>query len=71
MFCERFIGMRFGVVSRLYWQGSAQYGSIYAYDVLGSSIGALIVCSLLLPLLGMQEMILFLSLVFVPAIAAA
>jgi spermidine synthase len=71
MFCGGLIGMLFGIVNRLYSYHTKDLGSIYAYDVLGSSVGALIACSVLLPVLGIQEMTMFLSLVLVPAIIAA
>lgn len=50
------IGILFGIVNRQYTFCSANPGSIYAYDVLGSSFGALITCSILLPVLGMHEL---------------
>jgi spermidine synthase len=71
MFCGGLIGMLFGNVNRLYSHHTTDIGSVYAYDVLGSSVGALIACSVLLPVLGIQEMIIFLALVLVPAIIAA
>ena len=39
------IGMLFGLVNQIYLQSSTNVGSIYAFDVFGSSIGALITCS--------------------------
>ena len=51
--------MLFGIVNRLYSQHMTDLGSVYAYDVLGSSFGALIACSLLLPGPGIQEMTMF------------
>jgi spermidine synthase len=71
MFCGGLIGMLFGIVNRLYSHHTTDLGSVYAYDVLGSSVGALIACSVLLPVLGIQEMTMFLALVLVPAIIAA
>jgi spermidine synthase len=71
MFCGGLIGMLFGIVNRLYSHHTTNLGSVYAYDVLGSSVGALIACSMLLPMLGIQEMTMFLALVLVPAIIAA
>jgi predicted membrane-bound spermidine synthase len=56
------VGMLFGIVNRLYLQNSQDIGSIYAFDVLGSSIGALTTCSVLLPVLGIQETTIFISL---------
>ncbi|MGD0589282.1 MAG: fused MFS/spermidine synthase [Bacteroidota bacterium] len=71
MVCGGLIGMLFGIVNRLYSHHTTDLGSIYAYDVLGSSVGALIACSVLLPVLGIQEMTMFLALVLVPTIIAA
>jgi spermidine synthase len=71
MFCSGLIGMLFGIVNRFYSRYTTDLGSVYAYDVLGSSIGALIACSILLPVLGIQEMTIFLVLVLSPAIIAA
>ena len=71
MFCGGLIGMLFGIVNRLYSHHTTDLGSVYAYDVLGSSVGALIACSMLLPVLGIQEITMFLTLVLVPAIIAA
>ena len=71
MSCGGLIGMLFGIVNRLYSHRATDLGSIYAYDVFGSSVGALIACSLLLPVLGIQEMTMFLTLVLVPAMIAA
>jgi len=70
MFCGGVIGMLFGIVNRLYSHRSSTLGSVYASDVLGSSLGALIASSVLLPVLGIQEMAIFLVLILVPAIAA-
>jgi spermidine synthase len=71
MFCSGLIGMLFGIVNRFYSHHTSSLGSVYAYDVLGSSIGALTACSVLLPVLGIQEMTMFLALVLIPAIIAA
>ncbi len=71
MFCSGLIGMLFGIVNRLFPHHTTDLGSVYAYDVLGSSVGALLACSVLLPVLGIQEMTMFLSLVLVPAIISA
>jgi spermidine synthase len=71
MFCGGLIGMLFGIVNRLYSHHTTDLGSVYAYDVLGSSVGALTACSMLLPVLGIQEMTIFLVLVLSPAIFAA
>jgi spermidine synthase len=64
------IGMIFGLVNRLYLHSSSSVGSIYAFDVLGSSIGALTTCSMLLPVLGIQDLTLFLSLLLMPVVFA-
>ncbi len=65
------IGMLFGTVNRFYLLHSQNIGSVYAFDVLGSSIGALTTCSILLPVLGIQETSIFLSLILLPAVLAA
>ena len=71
MFCGGLIGMLFGNVNRLYSHHTTDLGSVYAYDVLGSSVGALIACSMLLPVLGMQETTMLLAFILIPAIIAA
>ncbi len=71
MMCGGLIGTLFGITNRLYSCDTADIGSVYAYDVIGSSVGALFACSLLLPVLGIQEMTVFLSIVLLPAIYAA
>ena len=63
-------GMVFGLVNRFYLNNSSQIGSIYTFDVLGSSIGALMTCSVLLPVLGIQGVVYFLSLLLVPVVPA-
>jgi predicted membrane-bound spermidine synthase len=65
------IGMLFGIVNRFYLRVSSHVGSVYAFDVFGSSIGALITCSVLLPVLGIQEATMFLALILLTAIIAA
>jgi len=62
------IGILFGIANRLYLHSSSNAGSMYAFDVFGSSIGALTTCSVLLPVLGIQEMALFLSLLLLAAV---
>jgi hypothetical protein len=62
------IGMLFGVVNRFYLTSSSKAGSVYAFDVFGSSLGALTICSVLLPVLGIQGVAYFLSLLLVPAL---
>jgi spermidine synthase len=64
------IGMLFGLVNRFYLNNSSNVGSVYAFDVFGSSIGALTTCSVLLPVLGIQGVVYFLSLLLVPAVLA-
>ena len=64
------IGMLFGLVNQIYLQSSSNVGSIYAFDVFGSSIGALMTCSVLLPVLGIQGIAIFLALILSPALAA-
>ncbi len=71
IFSGGMIGIIFGLVNRFYLHGSSNVGSIYAFDVFGSSIGALTTCSMLLPVLGIQELTLFLSLLLVPVVIAA
>ena len=62
------IGMLFGMVNRFYLTSSSKVGSVYAFDVFGSSLGALTTCSVLLPVLGIQGVAYFLSLLLVPAV---
>ena len=62
------IGMLFGIVNRFYLTSSSKVGSVYAFDVFGSSLGALTTCSVLLPVLGIQGVAYFLSLLIVPAV---
>jgi predicted membrane-bound spermidine synthase len=64
------IGMIFGLTNRAYLHRSSHAGSMYAFDVLGSSVGALMTCSLLLPVLGLQGTVFFLALILSPALAA-
>jgi spermidine synthase len=64
------IGLIFGMVNRSYMKSRTTGGSVYAFDVLGSSLGALTTCSVLLPVLGIQETALFLVLILSPAFAA-
>jgi spermidine synthase len=64
------MGMLFGIVNRFYLNDSSQIGSVYAFDVLGSSIGALTTCSVLLPVLGIQGVVYFLFLLLVPVVPA-
>jgi spermidine synthase len=70
MLCGIFIGMLFGIVNRLYSHHTTDIGSIYAYDVFGSSAGALTACSLILPVMGIQEMTIFLAIILFPAFCA-
>ena len=65
------IGVLFGIVNRIYCDRQTDLGSIYAYDVFGSSLGALTASSLLLPVLGIREMTLMLMLLLSPALLAA
>jgi spermidine synthase len=64
------IGMIFGIANRYYLNYSKNAGSIYAFEVIGSAFGALITCSILLPVLGINMMILFLLAMLIPIIAA-
>jgi hypothetical protein len=64
------IGIIFGLTNRMYLHGSSHTGSIYAFDVFGSSLGALTTCSVLLPVLGLQGTAVFLALILNPAFAA-
>ena len=70
IFSGGLIGIIFGLVNRLYLYSSPNIGNIYAFDVFGSSTGALITCSVLLPVLGIQELRLFLVLLLVPIVIA-
>jgi hypothetical protein len=65
------IGMIFGVVNSLYVRSPSNVGSMYAFDVFGSSIGALTICPVLLPVLGIQETSVFLSMLLAVAVLAA
>jgi spermidine synthase len=62
------IGIIFGLVNQIYLHSSLNVGSIYAFDVFGSSVGALTTCSVLLPVLGIQKLTLFLVLMLVPVV---
>jgi len=64
------IGMSFGFVNRLYLIDSTHGGSVYAFDVLGSAIGALLTCSLLLPVLGIRDVSFFLTLLLMLGVVA-
>jgi predicted membrane-bound spermidine synthase len=64
------IGMIFGITNRGYLHRLSHAGSMYAFDVFGSSIGALTTCSVLLPVLGLQGTAIFLALILSPALAA-
>ena len=64
------IGLLFGTVNRIYLYNSQNVGNIYAFDVAGSSIGALTTCSVLLPILGIQNLSLFFILLFIPLLLA-
>jgi spermidine synthase len=64
------IGMSFGFVNRLYLLDSTHGGSVYAFDVFGSAVGALFTCSLLLPVLGIRDVSFFLTLLLVLAVVA-
>jgi spermidine synthase len=65
------IGMLFGIVNRFYLRRSEGIGSVYAFDVLGSSFGALITCSVLLPVLGMSAMTILFAVFLAPLFLAA
>jgi spermidine synthase len=64
------IGMIFGITNRMYLYRSSHLGSMYAFDVFGSSIGALTTCSVLLPVLGLRGTAIFLALILSPTLAA-
>jgi hypothetical protein len=64
------LGMLFGIVNRFSLLRSQNIGRVYAFDVLGSSIGALATCSVLLPVLGIKETTLFLLFVLSPIVVA-
>lgn len=64
------VGMLFGKVNKFYLSSSFKIGSIYAFDVFGASVGALVTCSILLPILGVNLLVLFLLILMIPAIAA-
>jgi spermidine synthase len=67
LLCGGLIGILFGSVNRLYLQWSSNLGSVYAFDVFGSSLGALTTCSVLLPVLGIQGVTYFFSLLLILA----
>jgi spermidine synthase len=61
------IGLFFGLQNKKYLEYEEKYGSIYGWDVLGSSIGALICSSILIPVLGFQGLsLLLVILLFLP-----
>ena len=64
------IGIIFGLTNRMYLHRSSHTGSMYAFDVFGSSIGALTTCTVLLPVLGLQGTAIFLALILSPTLAA-
>ena len=68
--CGGLIGMLFGIVNRIYLNSSSNAGSIYAFDVFGASVGALITCSILLPVLGIQETAFLFVLFLIPTLPA-
>jgi spermidine synthase len=68
VFSGGLIGIIFGIMNRFYLYHSLNVGSIYAFDVFGSSIGALITCSVLLPVLGIRDLTLFLVLLLMPVV---
>lgn len=45
-------GLQFPIANSLYTDNDKKLGTIYAYDLLGSSLGALIVSTLVVPILG-------------------
>jgi spermidine synthase len=65
------IGVLFGIVNKFYLQYSSGIGSVYAFDVLGASFSALVTCSLLLPVLGMEEMMGLFAMLLAPLFLAA
>jgi MFS family permease len=69
-FSGSLIGMLFGIVNSGFLQHSSSVGSIYSSDVIGSSIGALMTCSVLLPVLGIQETVIFFALILFPPVVA-
>jgi len=71
MVCGSLVGIVFSVGNQFYLTNSQSLGSVYAFDVFGSSLGALTTCSILLPVLGIHGMAGFLALLFTPAILAA
>ena len=64
------VGVLFGIVNRKYLTSLSNTGSVYAFDLFGSSVGALTTCSVLLPVLGIQGVAYFLSLLILPALLA-
>jgi predicted membrane-bound spermidine synthase len=64
------IGIIYGLTNRMYLYRSSHLGSMYAFDVFGSSIGALTTCSVLLPVLGLRGTAIFLALILSPTLAA-
>jgi spermidine synthase len=71
LLCGGLIGILFGSMNRLYLQWSSNLGSVYAFDVFGSSLGALTTCSVLLPVLGIQGVTYFFSLLLLLAMLGA
>ncbi len=60
-----FSGAMYGVLNKLFMDDHQEAGTIYAWDLFGSSIGSLVATSLLLPILGLAEICLIYSLIVV------
>jgi len=65
-----FIGILFGLVNRLFLEDTSNVGSVYAFDIFGSAVGALTTCTVVLPVLGIQETAAFLTLMLCTALLA-
>ena len=57
-----FTGAMYGILNRIFLDDHRQTGTIYAWDLFGSALGALLATSLLLPVLGLTEICLLYSL---------
>jgi spermidine synthase len=64
------VGLLFGVVNRAYLEHSNAMGHIYAFDEFGAAISALMISSIILPVLGIGNTSVVLFLLFLPAMAA-
>ena len=57
-----FVGAMYGALNKIFLDDHQETGTIYAWDLFGSALGALLATSLLLPILGLTEICLMYSL---------